>query len=79
MGAQPRAGRRFRPWWLTPDANIDTKSTVDTFIDADVRIKSTRGVDIGAFHRNVTADRHTESDPIAFIPIPINRGDRAPC
>ena len=57
------------------DSNIDTHSTVKMLIDSNARIVSTRGIDIGAFHRDVKADRFTEAIPIAFIPIPINRGD----
>jgi len=50
------------------DSNIDTDSTVTAFIDTDVRIAATRGVDIGAFHRNASASRGTTAIPIAFIP-----------
>ena len=55
-------------------ADIDTDSTVKVFIDDGVRVKSTRGVDIGAFHRDASADQDTEAIPIAFIPIPIETG-----
>jgi hypothetical protein len=39
------------------NSDIDTDSTVKVQIDTDALVKATRGVDIGAFHRNVKADR----------------------
>src|SRR5262249_37623734 len=55
-------------------ANIATRSTLKVAIEPTVRVISTRGIDIGAFHRDLSADQHTEAIPIAFIPIPINEG-----
>ena len=56
------------------ESDVDTDSDVQTLIAGDVRVKATRGVDIGAFHRNLSVDRATLAIPIAFIPVPIERG-----
>ncbi len=59
------------------NSDIDTDSTVNVQIDPGVRVKSTRGVDIGAFHRNTSADYDRQPIPIAFIPIPIWEGSQS--
>src|SRR5262249_55360053 len=56
------------------ESNVDTNSTVRYLIEPNVNVIANRGIDVDAFNRNLFVDYATQAIPIAFIPIPINRG-----
>ena len=57
------------------ESDVDTTSNVNATIAGGARVKGSQGVDVMARHAKMDEDRSTDAIAIAFIPVPIERGD----